>query len=408
MHPADKMSTLVDSTPEFRLLLSCARTQIDVSTGAQIEAALCTGIDWERLLRLADEQQVLSLVASTLCGSYADDCPPEIVQRLWSFVRDSAACNVFAARKMLEVLDLFESAGIPVIPYKGPLLLATVYRKGGLRDFGDLDVWVHPWDDHFRVGKLLAEHGWSLTADFGFQRTFTDSTSEVVLDIHRSLTRPRQLPFLMQFESALQRCAAVDIAGRTVRTLSPMDLLLALCVQLAKDAAGTGRGPSLIKVCDIAELVRTFPDLDWGALTRQARRLGVLHVVCLGLGVAAKLLGTRVPKEIALAGGNVADLDSLVRHVEERIFGGEDAPYSRPELLDARNWNAAIRERFRDRNDAMIALAQFALEPSDSDFAFVRLPRRLFPLYRLVRPVRVVWKYGQSLMRRQPRDRASP
>ena len=98
----------------------------------------------------------------------------------------------------------------------------------------------------------------------------------------------------------------------------------------------------------------------------------------------------------------VRDLDSLVRHVEERIFDDGQRCYTRPELLDRFTWNAAIRERFRDRNRTMMALLQDVFVPNDPEYALVRLPRPFFPLYRVVRPARLAWKYFRLALGMRP------
>ena len=41
----------------------------------------------------------------------------------------------------------------------------------------------------------------------------------------------------------------------------------------------------------------------------------------------------------------------------------------------------------------MIALLQDVFVPHEPEFALVRLPKPLFPLYRIVRPARLAWKY---------------
>jgi hypothetical protein len=203
------------------------------------------------------------------------------------------------------------------------------------------------------------------------------------------------MPFSLDFQDALDRCRTVDLTGHRVRTLAVPDLLIVLCVQLAKDTAEPLGGPRLIKVCDIAELVRSHPGLDWNSVVRESRRLGVLHLVCLGLAVAARLLGSAIPPAVQESCRGIRSLDSLILHVEERVLGDGTRPYSHPEFLDCASWNAAIRERFRDREKGMITLTYFALSPNGDDYAFVRLPRKLAPLYRLVRPVRLAWKYGR-------------
>jgi hypothetical protein len=378
---------------ETRLLVSCARTDLDPSTRALAEELLSGEIDWASFIELARMHQVRPLVASTLVRSLPSFCPPSVIEQLRSAARANAVRSLAAEKQLVGVLQLFRSADVPIIAYKGPLLSAIAYGGHPLREFTDLDVWVHPWDFHLRVESLLAAKGWSRVADFGFERSFKGPNQDVVLDVHQSLTSLRHMPFALDFEKALDRSESVEMAGIKVRTLAVSDLLIVLCMQIAKDTAEPGGGPPLIKVCDLAELMRSHADLDWASILSESRRLGVLNVVCLGIAVAARLLGSVVPDPVAAASQVVPDLDSLVRHVEERVLGGSEHRYTRPELLARHSWNAAIRERFRDRHTGVIALAHFTLSPNEDDYAFVRLPKKLASLYVLVRPARLAWKY---------------
>jgi hypothetical protein len=389
---------LAEITRERQLLLCCARTQLDTPTRQRIGALLSGSLDWDRFLQMAQAHQVMPLVASILGTAFAAKCPPTVTERVRGALRVEALRGLLAAQRLAVVVDLFGAADVPVIPFKGPTLSILAYGHLGLRQFGDLDVWVHPWDYHLTVPGLLARHGWSQVSDYGFERGYRDAGGDTVLDVHRSLTYSRSMPVSLRFEDALTRCREVSVCGRSAKTLAPADLLLALCVQLAKDTAEERRGPPLAKVCDIAELLRNQPTLDWNGLVQEARGVGVLKVVCLGLAVAAQLLEAPMPARIGRECGRFAELDSLVRHVEERIFHDEVQTYSRPALLDASAWNAAIRERFRDRNRAAVALTQFVFAPNEYDYAFVRLPKRMAPLYRIVRPIRLGIKRARALV----------
>lgn len=390
----DPLPGLEVLTPEHRLLTLCARTHVEDATREAIRATLQDAVDWPRFVEIARAHQVLALAGTTLCESFAADCPVEIVRQLRAELRASAARGLVAAQRLAEIVGRFAAEGIPVVAYKGPLLATVAYGRAGLREFGDLDVWVHPWDDYFRIAPMLVAEGWTQIADFGFERSYESRGGGVVLDVHRTLAHPRLLPFRLRFDVALERSMMVRLAGRDMRTLCAQHMLIVLCVQLAKDAGEERRGVPLIKVCDVAELLRSQPGFDWDALVREARRLGVLRIVAVALAVARTLLDARVSDAPERAAGGYARLGPLVRHIVQRIYSAEGSAFDRPDLLDASKWNAALRERYRDRSPALIALTQFAFASNDFDYAFVRLPRSLFPLYRLVRPLRVAWKYA--------------
>lgn len=387
---------MADAGRERELLLCCSRTHVDAAVGERIASLLGSGPDWERVMRLSHTHQVTPLVAGTLCGQFASLCPRPVIDRMRTTARAIALRGMVLSQKLVEVVDVFDAEAIPLIAYKGPLLALIAYDQRGLRQFGDLDIWVHRWDYHRSVPEILARSGWTPFADYYHERSFRHADGDVVLDVHRWLTPQRMMPFSPSFVAMLGRGADVEVAGRRVRTLDPRDLVIVLCVQLAKDVIDD-HTPPLIKVCDIAELVRRHRDLDWTATMREARRLGVRNVVCLGLMVARRLLGSPVPAEFEAACANFPGLGSLARHVEERIFDEGAGPYSRPELLEPAAWNAALRERYRDRTSAIIALTRFVLVPNEYDYAFVRLPKRLDRLYEVARPVRLFAKHAHAL-----------
>jgi hypothetical protein len=382
---------------ESLLLALCARTRVDPPAHVRIVEALAAGIDWPRFLSRAEANQVLPLAGATLCRAHAASCPGDVLRRLKEDVRSNAVRSLMAVEGLGRVVDLLESSGIPVISFKGPLLSMLAYGDPALRAFGDLDVWVHPWDFHHRVPGLLVGHGWAQFADFGFERSYLRAEGGFALDVHQSLTNPRSMPCSLRFDEARDRSIRVTLQGRALRTLSHEDTVIALCVQLAKDASEPHRGLPLIKVCDIAEMIRKHPDLAAAGLVKSARKLGVLKIVCLGCAVAARLLGVKPPPAVRDAGRRMSDLPSLALHIEDCIFNA-DSSRSRPELRNAAVWNAAIRERLRDRAGTLVALTQDFLAPNERDYAFVRLPRSLDRAYLVVKPVRLLRDYGRRLV----------
>jgi hypothetical protein len=142
-------------------------------------------------------------------------------------------------------------------------------------------------------------------------------------------------------------------------------------------------------------MVLRHQTLDWDLVFREAKRLGALGMVHVGLRAATELLGISIPSDILQKSYTGPNLDSLVVHVKECTLNGVGCKYSRPELLDASKFYSEIRERMRDRVGRSYI---YLITPHLSDFSFVRLPRALFGLYYVVRPIRLVCKHGSMLM----------
>jgi hypothetical protein len=387
---------------EHDLLLCCARTEVDGATALRIGELLQQAIDWRYLLETAIRHQLVALLAHNLCGEFADRCPPEMVSELRALLKTNAARNLMMGEALLELLDLLDRHGIPAIPFKGPLLASAVYGNLALRCFADLDLMVHPWDYHFSVPQLLYQEGWELVDDFGFERTFRDR-GKMRIDIHQSFTPQRHIPLPLRFNALWKRAVDVPLLGKTVKGFAAEDLLIILCVQLAKDIAEQGSAaPALIKICDLAELVRREPDLDWRAALDHAAGMGAERMVCLGLQSAQHLLGLPLAREVVRRSAVIPQLPDLLTHVEEAVLR-HDRGLSRPELGRQARWHEAVRERLRDRHRVLRAALYYLSEPNAKDYGFVRLPRAMHALYYLVRPLRLLYRYGGMLVGKRVR-----
>ena len=379
--------------PEVQLLLCCARSIVEPNIAERIRALVQEKFDWTYLIQIAKYHALTPLVYDNLYETVPEGCPKAVLDKLEAITLANATRNIFLTQELLKLLNLFAVHEIPVIPYKGPVLAVSSYRKPILRVFNDLDILVHTWDYHFRVDTLLASHGWRRCSDYGWQRGFVDVSGQVFLDVHEGITH-REIPFQLSFNRAWKRCDTVSISGSKLRTFSPSDLLMILCVQIAKDVAANKI--QLNKICDLAEFIRSHQDIDWEWILREARRLGVQTILYLGLHTAAELLDMPLPKDILQKGQAIKHISSLITHVRECIIGVTENTYSHPELLNKSRFHAEVRERIRDRVDPKYT---YLISTNSYDYSFVRLPRALFLLYYVVRPIRLICKYGSILFR---------
>lgn len=379
-----------DHSLELHLLLAYARTSIDEATSAPIQSLLKKEINWPKLIETAIKHQVSALICWNLCGKFAQQCPANVFAELKLLLQLNTGRNSFLARELIKIIDLFQAHDISTIPYKGPVLAETAYGHPGLRSFADLDILVDEWDYHFKVNELLLSEGWTIIADYGWEKCFQNSAKTVQLDAHVDFTH-HALPFDTNFWRLWRDSITVTVAGKEIRVMNPVDELLVLCLQLAKDS-GEERSPPLIKVCDIAEQVRRHPNLEWKRLTAKARRLGVLRILFLGLRTADELIGIHLPEDVRAQGLAMPRLDVLVTHVRERVLGQGEIAFSHPELLSPDVWYSALRERVRDRSQ-LFQKAQSILRPNIFDYTWLPLPRKLRHFYYLIRPVRVAAGY---------------
>lgn len=376
---------------EFAVIRVCARREAQADFDQRVVQLLRAGIDWALLIRLAKAHQILPLVYRSLRRLPADIVPPEVIAEFQKYGDATLRNNLSMLTKLFQVLELLAEAGIPCIPYKGPSLAALAYSGNfGLRPFGDLDIFVPP-SAYEKTRDVFRAHGYSEAADLGWESSMVDPIDRIPVDIHRAITSAR-FPVRLDFARLHHRLVGVPIGGREIRTVSPEDMLIILSIQLAKDSLGITPPLRLSKVCDIAELLRSHPDLNWRQIVCESQRLGCEHILLFGLLFSRELVGA--PEATAqLRKMPHAIYEELALHVENKLVN-QMAPDYRG-YLSNNQFQAKIRERRRDKLYPYLRDFTMMFRPSHLDRDFVHLPEPLKPLYYLVRPVRVLgdlWK----------------
>jgi hypothetical protein len=260
-------------------------------------------LDWPYLVRAAVRGGVAPLVYDRLKALCPEAVPPEALATLQERARAASARNLTLAAELLRLLKMFQDQGIATVSYKGPVLAASVYGNLALREFGDLDILV-PQRDVFRARDLLISLGYQMERPLpaSQEAVFLHVESEliafqeernVLVELHWAFTAKH---YSLPIDPAplWDRLQSVPLLGTMVRTFSPEDLLLHLCV------SGAGHYWRKLKwVCDIAELVCHHPAIDWELVLRRANASGNRRMLLLGLLLAHDLLGASLPDGVS-------------------------------------------------------------------------------------------------------------
>lgn len=401
--------------PEDELLICCARTSLDGERADRIKALVREEIDWEYLLRVAPFHGITPLLYRHLNAVCPEAVPAATLDSLRVSFMENSKVNLFATGELCKVLDLYESHGVPAISFKGPLLAASAYGNLLLRQYGDLDILVHERDVPKAV-ELALSRGYRPGSRYNRrqQASLLDSKCEYVLvrgevgsmdriylEIHSRFV-PRTFSFPLNMESVGDRLQEASLGGTTVRTLSDEDLLLVICVHSA-----THLWQQLKWICDVAELVRARPDLDWDKTMRRAEELGSKRMLLLGLFLAENLLGTALPEEVQRRVAADPAVRSLAAKVTDHVFRGGEVVvdghlrgfpgHGRPGDYTSSLFYTRAMDRLRDRVQYFV---RFATTSNEEDYDVVSLPDFLFPLYRVVRLMRLSAWSARSLWRR--------
>ncbi len=258
-------------------------------------------------LRLADIESSVSLAAQEQLRTEYHRC---IFQ------------NLASVAELIGVLKVFDHEGIPAIPFKGVVLGASIYGDLATRPAGDLDVLIH-YRHLIRATALLLERGYELKTPVRSDRTpavpnyyeyhFERQADGMVVELRwrLELTQPRFRPNLgMDWVWPHRRIAM--LAGAEVPNLGPEITLLVVCMHGSKHAWSR-----LIWICDVAQLLATFPNLDWKEVTQEAKRVGLWRPLALGVLLAHRVVGAVVPPPILRRFESDATASGLAQHFEE-------------------------------------------------------------------------------------------
>jgi hypothetical protein len=374
---------------ERELLFLCARMQLDADSRARVGTLLERPVDWDFLHRTAHRHSVLPLVHRTLGGFPTGPDSSRALDRMHQAVSRIAQRNLHLTAELLRVLDMFGAQGIPVIPYKGPVLAAWLYGDLSLRQYADLDVIV-PVADAGRAAALLVADGYSEVTRTAKDVGLAHGARQSRVELHWGVTTAHS-PIQIRPEWLWRNLGSFVLSGRTVSVHAPEDLLLILTIHGSKHC-----WERLGWLCDVAEIVRSRA-LDWDALIEEATRLGGRRILFLSLFLANELLGAPLPARIRAA----VDADPLVPSLSREVIGWLHEPPGETAMMGARQrYFIGLRERRTDRIRIAVNQARKLLALSDRDREALPLPAFLSPVLYLIRPVRLVRAYGWGAIRR--------
>lgn len=326
-------------------------------------------------------------------------CPDMVTEptlrQLEDYFFGNAGRNLFLTNELLRLLKLFETHGVSVLPFKGPVLAASAYGNLALREFTDLDILVHERDAP-AARKLLASQGYqpltpmtepqeAASRAFRYDCQLMSADGRVMVELHWQVSQ-WYFAFPIDSDRLWDRMGTVSLAGSTVSTLAPEDLLLILCAHATKH--GWER---LAWVCDVAEVIRAYPEMAWETVWEQAGKLGSRRVLSLGLILARDLAGAALTEEVRQRVQADPTAGTLAAQVRQQLFQEADRPsgiLARCLFLFANSagltpsrirFHLRAKERLRDRVRYCFRLAV------ESTFVFLerRVPAGLTLLYYL-------------------------
>jgi hypothetical protein len=367
---------------EFQALLSCARLTLDPASESRIKALIQQDLDWDFFIVTAHHHRVLPLVCRTFERVRPPGLPDTAIQRLRTAARTTARRNLRLTSELLQIVDSLHRHDIRSIPYKGPVLAAMVYGDISLREFADLDIIV-PEKDAKRAITLLSAWGYRYAKETEKDITLRRDDVGIELDLHWGVATGKA-PIQIPPELLWSDLHTFSVAGRAVLAHSYETLLLTQCFHGAKHL-----WEKLGWLCDIAEIVRSQPSLNWSRIVEEATALGGRRTLLVGLTLARELLGAEPPSEVVRLAQRDSGAAALSGQVTRWLLSEQPIPRGEHEHFFVR-----LQEHSADRVRVALKQVKAFMAPTSRDTDLFAVPKFLtWTLYPL-RIVRLVREYG--------------
>jgi hypothetical protein len=382
---------LLTRSHEADLLFCCARTRMDEAVTEKVRSLAGSDLDWDFIVDRSCQHRVLPLLHRNLFAVCPDLVPPRIFEVLSNLYRENEIRNHRLAAELVRILNLLEIRGIPVVPFKGPVLALELYKDLALRQCDDLDLLVLQRDVP-AVEEFLISRGYVPELKLGKEArlaclsihdeyTYCRTNPEITIDIHWRLV-PKSYAVPFDLTEVFRQLDIQKAAGAS--TLPPETLLLILCLH-----GYMHRWQRLCWVSDISELVLDHPEIRWELALKQASDLGCRRILLLAFCLIHTLFNIRIPESIDAA----VQADTTVKRLCLEIAAClSRMKCSSPGWLTLAYFQARAREQVQDK---IRFWYRFALSPTALDYLGLRLPPSLAYLYPLLRPLRLARKFLQ-------------
>lgn len=383
--------------PENDLLLRSVGDAFRKDGPAQPTGALPEGLDWNRFVNHCEWHNVVPLVYRTLPGLCPGAIPPAAMSRLRALHHNNTARSLFLTSELSRILRALDPCGVPAYPFKGPALSVMIYGDPARRQSRDLDILIPKEKlrramevlDSLGYGAQNALEGARLAAHrrTEYETSFFRRDGKVDVELQWAVV-PRFFGFDHEKLGIWSCLQARTWSNHAFPVLPPEETLLMLCVHGAKHL-----WCKLGWVCDVAGLLEAPTPPDLSRTFELAGRCGVTRLLCLGLLLAKRLAGVRLPQEISAR----IDADLMASGLVRRVLAVIAESPVNPDVDPGRYlFYLKSKERrlaqllFAGRLMATLAAGEW--NPS-------RLPDSLYPLYYVLRPLDLIRRHAGAQLR---------
>ena len=385
-------------TPEIEFLLCCSRSELTPQQEQKIRQLSCNpALDWQTLLTSAYYHNIAPLLYWNLNQLNWQGIPDRVRSQLSLAFQANLKHNFLVTSTLVKVYQYLQEHNIDTIPFKGSLLATRIYRNLALRRIRDVDLLVKK-EDFLQVKKILIQRGYypydnlneaqeKLRLQTNYEDALVNSETGIKIDIHWGFNPP-YFACNIPIDDIFKRARTIKIGSMECLDLAPEDLLLVLCLNGAKDGWF-----ELQRVCDITEFLKVYSDLDWQEFWQRANLCNCSRIALLGLELVRMFFAVSLPEDLMQEIAKDRMAKQLGKQIYERLSNNTEHEYS---LLHRAYCPLQLQRGLKNK---LYYCLNLLLPINERDLELIILPRSLFPLYYLLRFIRLPLKYAWALIR---------
>jgi hypothetical protein len=343
-------------------------------------------MNWSTIRQFAIFHHVVPLLYDRLRNLAGENVPSETLDELMKLYRAIAVQNLRKAEHLLHVMSLLSRHGIVTLALKGPSLAVQLYGDLSLRQFNDLDILIHE-KDFYRTCELLTMEGYrqaiEVNPDKKKRLIKTGNDLHFIrqgysVELHWGVAN-KMFVSPLECEEFWQRLEKIHILDTAICALPPETLFLFLCHHGANH-----QWDRLKWIADIAQLIKIYPDLDLFALRNKAQNIGFLRAFDLGILLAERFGGIKLPENLYKEINDNPVVEKLFNQVKNKSIIEASVPGG----ISGAFFFLRSREKV---SDWLLYIRNLVFLPRQIDWIVFDIPDYLYPLYYLIRPIRLFY-----------------
>jgi hypothetical protein len=388
-----KKDSGIELNSEDHIILYCNSNNINPKLKEKISLLCDSELNWEYIINFATRHRLRTLLYYNLNSICPEKVPEDILNKLKTFYQNNVHKNLLLTGELVKVMELLENNGIHAVAYKGPVLALQAYKNIGLREFGDIDLFIDK-SDALNIKQVMINHGYDLYPALNFkndnyylkfitEHSFINKNNGTIIEIKWRFEGDF-ISFPTNHYFTSNKSYKQEINGFKLNTFSPESQIQVLCVHSAKHD-----WKKLSWICDIAEFIKR-EDINWEEIIASSKKLGIERMIIVNLILARDLFHLNIPEEIKNEINKDSTATKIAHNIKKQIFIEQKGSLNLFEkfFLDFKKRESV----FYGIKDCFNSFTK----PGYKDFNDFPLPEVLFPLYHVIRPFLLLKRYGNK------------